>query len=344
MKIAVRICAVISILAGIGALAAFEWSRWPISVDQQSPDPAVTYANATGDPAARFSEGYFEHDGLTLHYVEAGRGDAILFLHGFPSYWPSFINQMEALKADFRVIAIDGLGAGRSDAPLDPEPYRLEAMSEHIIALLANLSVERVHLVGHDWGAGLAFGLAQRHPDRFLSVTGIGAPPQTVLVEALSSDPVTRQRAAYVERLKQASPVLIVATGGHDRVWQGAYEPLVRSGKMPAELGTLFKATTSDPRRLNAHINWYRSNLPEPGQISDLSFWPSRTAPLTIPAQIIWGDRDRVFSPAYVAMMRTRSGSLRELRYEGAGHWLHVERAKDVTAATRQLIETARAD
>jgi pimeloyl-ACP methyl ester carboxylesterase len=342
VKTAVRISAIILILAGIGALAAFGWSRWPISVDQQSPDPAMAYANAAGDPAARFSEGYFEHDGLTLHFAEAGRGDAILFLHGFPSYWPSFINQMEALKADFRVIAIDGLGAGRSDAPLDPERYRLEAMSEHIMALLADLSVERVHLVGHDWGAGLAFGLAQRHPERFLSVTGIGAPPQTVLVEALSSDPATRKRAAYVERLKQASPVLIMATGGHDRVWQGAYEPLVRSGKMPAELGALFKAATGDPRRLNAQINWYRANLPEPDQISDRSFWPSRNAQLTIPAQIIWGDRDRVFSPAYVAMMRARSGALRELRYEGVGHWPHVERADAVTRAIRQLIETAK--
>lgn len=336
-----RLGAIVLALVAGAALAAFGWSRWPISVERQSPDPAVTYANAAGDPAAGFTEGYFAYDGLTLHYVEAGQGETILFLHGFPSYWPSFIKQMEALKADYRVIAIDGLGAGRSDAPLDQDRYRLEAMSAHVLALLNHLSVERVHLVGHDWGAGLAFALAQGYPQRVRSVTGIGAPPQTVLVEALERDPATRRRAAYVERLKRASPVLILATGGQNRVWDGAYEPLVRSGAMQPELGALFREATGDPKRLDAQINWYRANLPAPDAIVDDSYWPRRDARLSGPAQIIWGDRDRVFSDSYVALMRERSTDLTALEMEDTGHWPHVERAEAVTQAIRQLIETA---
>lgn len=341
MRIAVRIVGVALALAGFGALAAFGWSRWPISIDRGSPDPAVVYANQAGHRPAPFTEGYFTHDGVTLHYVEAGRGETILFLHGFPSYWPSFLKQMEALKTDYRVIAIDGLGAGRSDAPRDQERYRLEAMSAHVLALLDHLTVARVHLVGHDWGAGLAFAMAQQYPARVRSVTGIGAPPQTVLLEGLARDPATRERTAYVERLKRASPVLILATGGQNRVWDGAYEPLVRSGAMQPELGTLFREATGDPKRLDAQINWYRANLPAPDAIADDSFWPRRGASLTGPAQIIWGEQDQVFSDTYVALMRERSTNLTALELEGTGHWPHVERAEDVTRAIRQLIETA---
>ncbi|KWV91089.1 alpha/beta fold hydrolase [Erythrobacter sp. YT30] len=344
MKIALRIASVAIAIVALAFVFAALWSRTPVDVDRSTPDPAVVHANAVSKSAFTFSEGYFEKDGHSLHYVEAGEGEAILFLHGFPSYWLSFITQMEELKADYRVIAIDGLGAGRSDAPLKTEPYELQAMAEHVLALLDHLAIQNVHLVGHDWGAGFAFGLAQQNPERVLSVTGVGAPSQIALVEALSRDPAARERAAYVERLKSANPILIVATGGHKRVWSGAYEPLVNAGHMSPELGKLFRDATGNPRRLNAHINWYRANLPKPDEVTEASYWPSSSARLEMPAQLIWGDADRVFSPSYAALMQESSDDLTELELRGAGHWPHFERSEEVTRAIRAVIERERAD
>ncbi|MEM6267276.1 MAG: alpha/beta hydrolase [Pseudomonadota bacterium] len=344
MRITLRLSLAAIALVAMVAVFALLWSQTPVSVDREARDPAVIHANAVGNVAVPFSEGYFEKDDITLHYVEAGEGETILFLHGFPSYWLSFIEQMEALKTDYRVIAIDGLGAGRSDAPIETEPYRLEQMSNHVLALLDHLSVKQVHLVGHDWGAGLAFGLAQRHPERVISVTGLSAPSQAALTEAMLRDPKARARMKYIERLKEANPLLILATGGHKRVWSGAYQPLVEAGYMSPKQGQLFREATGDPRRLNAHINWYRANLPSPNAITQTSYWPSRSATLDMPAQIIWGDADPVFSPSYAILMQESSADLALLELAGVGHWPHFERSHDVTNAIRALIERENAD
>jgi len=160
----------IIIFAGIVIFA------WPVAVDRQSTDPAVDLFNAWVNGLNRLREGYFEHNGNRLHFVESGQGGTIVFIHGFPSFLLSFLRQIDHFKDSHHVIAIDGLGAGKSDAPSDQQQYRLEAMMEHLIALLDDLSVRKVHLVGHDWGSVFAIGFAQRHPDRVLFVTGLSAP------------------------------------------------------------------------------------------------------------------------------------------------------------------------
>ncbi|MEL7447163.1 MAG: alpha/beta hydrolase, partial [Pseudomonadota bacterium] len=273
------------------------WGNTQVEVDETEVDPAIAYINAQSPEGTPFREAYFEHGGNRLHYVEAGQGETVLFLHGFPSYWLSLFNQMVALKEGYRVVAIDGLGAGRSDAPLDVEHYTLENMSTGVIALLDELGADKVHLVGHDWGSTFAFGLAQRHPERVLSVTGISAPPQNVLLASLQSDPNARSAAAYIERLKSANPLLIVATGGHKRVWTGAYEPLVRAGHLTPEAGQLMRDATGDPRRLNAHINWYRANIPAPDALTQTDFWPAPDARLPMPALMIWGQGSDRLAP-----------------------------------------------
>lgn len=315
------------------------WSRAPVVADRATADPAVAFLNKKIPHNNRLSEGYFKHKGQTLHYVAGGSGEVIVFLHGFPSFWFSFARQIEILSGRYRVIAIDGLGAGKSDAPTDPARYRLDAMSADVIALLDHLGVEKAHLVGHDWGAAFGFGLAQKHPDRFKTVTGLSAPPQSVLLEALSTNSFIRQRAGYIERIKRANPIAIVVTGGIKKVWTGAYEPLVKKGDITAQEGELFRQATSDPRRLNAHINWYRANIPAHDAIDDSDFWPSRSARLQVPAQMIWGENDAIFLADYVPMIGAISDKIVFKKIRGAGHWPHVEEADAVTTAIADWVD-----
>lgn len=324
------------------AVAAILWlAARPLDAGPGAPDPAVTYLNGADRMAGALSEGYFDRAGPTLHYVTAGSGETIVFLHGFPSNWFSFARQIEAISPRYRVIAIDGLGAGRSAAPGNLQAYQLGTMSRQLIALLDHLGAERVHLVGHDWGAAFAFGLAQAYPQRVLSVTGIAAPPQNVLLEALAEDPVVRQQASYIERLKAANLALVALSAPRERAWKGAYEPLVKTGALSAVEGQLFRQAVRDPRRINAHINWYRANIPAPDEISAGSFWPSRGARLSMPALFIWGSQDRVFNPAYAQRTSRLSADLRRLEIPGAGHWPHVERPDLVTRAIQDLIDEA---
>ncbi|MEL6876420.1 MAG: hypothetical protein AAGM33_13205, partial [Pseudomonadota bacterium] len=173
------------------------------------------------------------------------------------------------------------------------------------------------------------------------SVTGLSAPPQNVLLDLMQRDSSLRPTSAYIERLKQANPLLIVATGADERVWTGAYEPLVKKGLLTPEEGNLFREATGNPKRIDAHINWYRANIPQFDNIGDTDFWPDRDARLTMPAQIIWGLDDRVFAKQYAEATQTRSDQFRLLPLADVGHWPHVERAETVTQAIRNLISEA---
>ncbi|MEO0418980.1 MAG: alpha/beta hydrolase [Pseudomonadota bacterium] len=328
----------------IAGLSAIGWSAWPVSIDRQSPDPAASFLQKSLGDDLPIVESYFEHKGNTLHYVVAGDGPTILFLHGFPSFWFSFIRQVERFSGEYRVVAIDGLGAGKSDAPSQSEEYTLEAMSEHLEALLDDLEVDQVHLVGHDWGSAFALGLAQRYPDRVASVTAISAPSLNATLHALESDPSARESAAYVERFKQANPPLLVLLGTAQTIYDGAYRPLVDDGKLSQEEGALFRNATSDPKRTNAHINWYRANLPHPDDLAESDFWPSRNARIAAPALFIWGEDDRIYNQAALDRLVELSDHSRLMMLPGVGHWPHVREAEAVNAAIADHIEAATRD
>lgn len=341
MKTTKRWRVILAATAGIALAGLVGWWSWlaqPVLHERAGADPAAVYLNRDDRMACRLKEGFFTHAGRTLHYVEAGTGEPIVFLHGFPSTWFSFLRQIESLAPRFRVIAIDGLGAGRSDGPVDASAYRLEAMASHVIALLDHLDIDRAHLVGHDWGAAFAFGLAQRHPSRVSTVTGIGAPPQSVILAALADDPRIRQRAAYIERLKRASPLALIVTGSSRSVWTRSYAPLVERGRLTAPEGEIFRSATGSPRRLNAHINWYRANIPAPGAITEASFWPARNARIRAPALVIWGAQDPIFADSYAAAIVRIAEHAELMKIADTGHWPHIDQADKVTAAITKLV------
>jgi pimeloyl-ACP methyl ester carboxylesterase len=311
----------------------FIWSSIPLKVDASLPDPAVDYVNKTYKSSYPFKEAYVEYKGNQLHYVEAGEGDVVLFLHGFPSYWLSHVRQLESIRSAYKVIAIDGLGAGRSSAPNEVNDYQLEHMAEHVIHLLDGIGVTKVHLVGHDWGAAFAFGFAQRFPERVNTVTGISVPPQNVMVSLLETSESQRQVSGYIERLKGANLPLLFAFGATSRIYDGAYAPMVESNKLTAAEGKLFKEATGVTKRINAHINWYRANLPAADEIDSDSFWPGREVKLTVPSLFIWGTDDPIVSKDTVTAFKAVADDLILLPLDDVGHWPQVNKHEEVTQA-----------
>jgi len=334
-------------LLGIFALLGFGtyfWATYPVSVDREAPDPAVLHISQRSEGALSIDEGYHTFSGNSLHYVASGEGEAIVFLHGFPSFWFSFVRQFEHFQRSHRVIAIDGLGAGKSDAPSGHEDYKLGAMAAHLAALLDHLGEERVHVVGHDWGASLAIGFAQEYPDRVLSVTGISAPSLNAMLYGLENDPKARETAEYVERFKQANPALLVILGTADAIYDGAYRPLVDEGKLTAQEGALFRAATSDPKRTNAHINWYRANLPHPDELTQDDYWPSRDARVTVPALYIWDEEDPIYNQTALERLLSLSDTPELLVLPVTGHWPHVRASTKVNEAIARHLRKVASD
>lgn len=331
---------------GLGVLAfcsivfvcALAWMYYPVNNDTSGPDQAVEYANQIAQGEAKFEGDFFEYRGKKLHYVSAGEGEVVLFLHGFPSFWYSLIRPMAALKEDYRVVAIDGMGKGRSDVPTELSAYTMENMTRHIIALIDHLGVEKVHLVGHDWGNAMAFGIAQRYPERVKTLTGMSAPPQSVLLELITTNEKQKELFSYVNYFRMANPLLLRISNVEKRIWKGSYEPLFDQGLISQEEGTLFRKAASNPKRVDAHINWYRANLPKFDEITDEDFWPSRKARVQAPTLFIWGKDDFLITPDTIAEIASITDNLTLLELEDVGHRPQFEKPEEVNAAIKHLI------
>ncbi|MDI6857407.1 MAG: alpha/beta fold hydrolase [Dehalococcoidia bacterium] len=111
---------------------------------------------------------------LTWHYVEAGEGEPVVFLHGLPESWYSWHYQLEALASEYRVIAIDLKGYGRSDK--SDGDYRPANVADELLTLLDAIGLHRFSLVTHDWGTMIGDYLAGRHPDRVQRYVRMQAP------------------------------------------------------------------------------------------------------------------------------------------------------------------------
>ena len=127
-------------------------------------------------------EGYFDSNGVKIHYLVRGRGEPVLLIHGFALnvqvQWGS-PGIMRALAKEYRVIALDNRGHGKSDRPHDPRQYGME-MVEDAVRLLDHLKIDRAHVVGYSLGARIACRLLVTYPARLLTATlgGGGGIPQ----------------------------------------------------------------------------------------------------------------------------------------------------------------------
>ncbi len=116
-------------------------------------------------------------NGITLHVVEIGQGPAVLFCHGFPDTWRGWRRQMEAIAAEgFRAISLDMRGYGKSSAPEEPTAYTPFHTVGDLVGLLDALQIPSVVIVGHDFGASVAWNAALMRPDRFHAVFGLSVP------------------------------------------------------------------------------------------------------------------------------------------------------------------------
>jgi pimeloyl-ACP methyl ester carboxylesterase len=136
-------------------------------------------------------------NGIELHVAEQGEGPPVLLLHGFPELWYSWRHQLPVLAdAGFRAIAPDTRGYGGSSIPLPVHAYDLDTLALDCVELLDALGLGQAVVVGHDWGAQIAWHMAIAYPDRVAAVASLSVPfvpraplpPISVMREALGED------------------------------------------------------------------------------------------------------------------------------------------------------------
>lgn len=251
--------------------------------------------------------------------VDEGDGPAVLLLHGFPDSSALWRHQIPALvAAGFRVVAPDLRGFGDSDKPQEVEGYRLHLVAGEVTKLLDALELGRVHVVGHDWGAALAWVIAAFFPERVdrLAVLSVGHPaanvPRSIEQRELSWYMLFFQFTGVAEELLQRDD------------WRLMREWLHGFGD-----GDRYTADLARPGALTAALNWYRANVHPSRELAP----PRPVPPVAAPTLGMWGSRDAYLTEA--PMRRSGefvTGPWRYERFEGAGHWLQLDEPDRVNA------------
>jgi epoxide hydrolase 4 len=303
-------------------------------------DPAVLLANGMSVAGPRFREGYFGEGETRLHYVEAGEGPLIILYHGFPSFWLSWYKQMEALKGCYRVVAVDALGAGLSAKPERLAPYRVEALAARLDALSRHLGGDtRFTLIGHDWGAALAWSYAQAYPHRVDRLVAMSAPPTNLFLRLVAEDAEQQARSDYMQRFRALTLGDIETRGIPQSLWQASYAAIIADGSLTAAEGEAFRAALADPRAVNGGMNWYRANIPPFAEIDSADVWPSTSATTSVPTLLLWGAEDEVFVDRWLALAPAFASDLRVEILPGVGHWTPIQRSELANAAIARFLD-----
>ena len=299
-------------------------------------------------------------NGIRMHVAEQGRGPLVLFCHGWPESWYSWRHQLAALAAaGYRAVAPDMRGYGGTDAPPQVEQYTMLHLVGDMVDLVKALGEQQAVIVGHDWGAPVAWTSALLRPDLFRAVAGMSVPftpPGRIdLLSALEAQGVHTFYMQYfqapgvaeaeLERDVQASLRRIYFSGsgdGPERATFGVLEPgagvlsnTVDPATLPAWLppeDIAFYAGEFKRAGFRGGLNWYR-NLRRSWEL----LTPWRGCVIRQPSLFIAGARDNVLKfPASQAQIDAYPRTLPGLRgchiLEGAGHWIQRERAEAVNA------------
>jgi pimeloyl-ACP methyl ester carboxylesterase len=264
-------------------------------------------------------------NGVTLHVAEAGPADGrlVVLLHGFPEFWYGWRHQIDALAdAGYRVVVPDQRGYNLSDKPKGRAAYDIDHLARDVVGLVDGIGRQTFRLVGHDWGAGVGWWIALRHPERLERFVALSAPHPAVWIDAMRNNPEQRKKSWYVRafRIPWLPEFLL-----RQRNFKGLADALRESrrpGACSDEDLAKYREAWSRPGALTGMINWYRALLAKPVP-------PTLPGPVKVPTLIVWGRDDKYGIPE----LAERSGRLCDdgpVVYLDATHWVQHDEPERV--------------
>ena len=276
-------------------------------------------------------------NGVSLHFVESGPADGptVLLLHGFPDLHLSWRLQLPALSvAGYRAVAVDMRGYGRSSAPPGVRSYSRDAIVGDLLALLdllVGVDGAVALLVGHDWGAAVAWAVAELAPERVARLATLNVPHPAVFRRTLRESAEQRRRSWYIlafqlpwlpERLLKARDCRALR-----RVLGGSTAP-----PPPPALIEQYVAAFTRPGGggFQAPLNFYRA--------AARGLWPTSERRIEAPVLVLWGEQDPYLEAAMATPPAHLAPNARVVRIPSASHWVHWEEPETVNRELLALL------
>jgi len=146
---------------------------------------------------------YANHDGVKIHYAALGQGPLIVMVHGFPDFWYTWRDQMQALAPNYRVAALDLRGYNLSDKPKGVENYDMSLLIGDVAAVIKDAGYQSAIVVGHDWGGAISWSFAMAHPELTDKLIILNLPHLRGLARELAHNPQQQKNSQYARNFQK---------------------------------------------------------------------------------------------------------------------------------------------
>jgi pimeloyl-ACP methyl ester carboxylesterase len=215
-------------------------------------------ASTGSDLDKRVEHGYADSAGVKIHYASLGKGPLVIMIHGFPDFWYSWRDQMEALSPSYQVVAIDQRGYNLSDKPKGVESYDMGLLVGDVAAVIKHLGRDKAIVVGHDWGGIVAWSLAMMKPEMVEKLIILNLPHPKGLNRELVHNPQQQQNSQYARNFQKE--------GAHKQLTAEGLSRWVRDPEAKKKYIEAFNRSDFE-----AMLNYYKRNYPREPYTEDRS-------------------------------------------------------------------------
>jgi epoxide hydrolase 4 len=276
---------------------------------------------------------YATINGIRMHYVSAGSGELVVFLHGFPEFWYVWRHQLAALAPHYRVIAPDLRGYNETE---NRGPYDTDTLQQDVLGLLEHLGESSAHMVGGDWGGAITWLLAINHPDAVRSLAVCNLPHPAIMRRAMRRSIRQLRRSWYMFAFQLPwLPQRALAF----RRYQWLAHHVINDCRPGTFTREDVKAFLGAWRRqgLDGGVNWYRALFRRPPRL------PKALPTIACPAVLIWGDEDQFLGKELTGGTEEYVTSLEVHHLPHISHWVQQEDPAEVNRILAEHLARASA-
>jgi pimeloyl-ACP methyl ester carboxylesterase len=269
------------------------------------------------------SSQFYNVNGISLHAVIAGppEGKVILFLHGFPEFSLGWKKQLLYFAAKgYYVIAPDQRGYNLSSKPKGVKAYRIENLVADVVELIGQLSTQKIILVGHDWGGGVAWEVAGQYPQLIEKLIILNMPHLKVMRQTVTNNLRQLMRSWYVGFFQIPFLPEWLSSLFNYRMLEKSMVKTANKSTFSRQEMAQYKIAWRNSGALKAMINWYRA----------YKYSKPLLKRVHVPTLILWGKKDKFLLPQMAEKSSLQCSKGKLIMIEDATHWLHHEKAAKV--------------
>lgn len=274
-------------------------------------------------------------NGIKLHYIDEGKGEMVVLLHGFPEFWYGWHKQIPVLAQHYRVIAPDMRGYNLSDKPANVADYKIETLAADVAALIKALGAEKAIVVGHDWGAAVAWAVAAFHPQVVKKLAILNVPHPAEMKRALMGFNLSQLKKSWYIFFFQL-PFLPERIVGTEKFFRDAFARMCMKKDAVSEADIQhYVAAYKQPGAIRGPISYYRAMFR--GALSTPAL-PKVKAPVLM----LWGEHDTALGKELTYRTKDYCDNTFEIKYDPtSGHFIQHDNPQWVNEELLKFFATS---